>query len=125
MTIVEKRNFPRLLLNVKVEYNVFKDSPRGAGETRSKNVSAGGICLTIPEKIDIDAGLRLKLSLQGEDDFIIVTGKVVWVQGFSITQTIFNHTSHYKDYDCGIEFVDVDPQHQKKISRYLKLPSFG
>ena len=80
---------------------------------------------SIPEKIDIDAVLRLKLSLQGEDDFIIVTGKVVWVQGFSITQTIFNHTSHYKDYDCGIEFVDVDPQHQQKISRYLKLPSFG
>jgi c-di-GMP-binding flagellar brake protein YcgR len=103
----------------------LKGSPRWAGETRSKNVSAGGICLTIPEKIDIDAVLRLKLSLQGEDDFFIVTGKVVWVQGFSITQTIFNHTSHYKDYDCGIEFVDVDPQDQKKISRYLKLPSFG
>ena len=125
MTIVEKRKFPRNRLNVKSEYDVFEGTPRGAEETRSKNVSAGGICLTIPEKIDIGAVLRLKLSLQGEDDFIIVTGKVVWVQGFSITQTILNHTSHYKNYDCGIEFVDVDPQDQKKISRYLKLPSFG
>ncbi|MGO9137422.1 MAG: PilZ domain-containing protein [Syntrophales bacterium] len=125
MTIVKKRNFPRILLNVKVEYDAFKGSPRGAGETRSKNVSADGICLTIPEKIDIGDVLRLKLSLQGENDFIIVTGKVVWVQGFSITQTIFNHASHYKDYDCGIEFVDVDPKDQKKISRYLKLPSLG
>ena len=97
MTIVEKRNFPRILLNVKVEYDVFKGSPRGAGETRSKNVSAGGMCLTIPEKINIGALLRLKLSLQDEVSFNIVEGKVVWVEEFSVND--------YKTYDCGIEFV--------------------
>jgi c-di-GMP-binding flagellar brake protein YcgR len=114
MTIVEKRKFSRIPLNVKVKYDVLKGSTQRTGETRSKNVSAGGICLTVPEKIDIGALLRLKLSLQGEDDFITVKGKVVWVEEFSI-----NHMSDQKAYDCGIEFVDVDPQVQKDISRYL------
>jgi c-di-GMP-binding flagellar brake protein YcgR len=122
MTIVEKRKFPRIPLNVKVTYDVFEGSPRRTEEARSKNVSAGGIRLTVPEKIDIGALLRLKLSLQGEDDFIIVKGRVVWVQEFSITQTIFNHTSDYKAYDCGIEFVDVSAEDQKSISRYLTVP---
>src|SRR5512136_703709 len=112
MTIVEKRKFSRIPLNVKVKYDVLEGSPRKTEETRSKNVSAGGICLTIPEKIDIGALLRLKLYLQGEDDFIIVSGEVVWVKEFSI-----NHTSDYKAFDCGIEFFDVGPQDQEKISR--------
>ena len=114
MTIVEKRKFLRIPLNVKVKYDVLKGLPQRTGETRSKNVSTGGICLTVPEKIDIGTLLRLKLSLQGKDDFITVKGKVVWVEEFSI-----NHTSDHKAYDCGIEFVDVDPQFQKDISRYL------
>jgi c-di-GMP-binding flagellar brake protein YcgR len=114
MTIVEKSKFSRIPLNVKVKYDVLKGSPHRTGEIRSKHVSPGGICLTVPEKIDIGALLRLKLSLQGENDFITVKGTVVWVEEFSI-----NHMSDHKAYDCGIEFVDVDPQVQKDISRYL------
>jgi len=66
------------------------------------------------EKVNIGTLLKLKLSLSGEVRFIIVKGNVVWVEEFSVT-----HTSDYKAYDCGIEFVDVGPQDQKNISRYL------
>jgi c-di-GMP-binding flagellar brake protein YcgR len=114
MTILEKRKFPRLPLTVKVKYEVLKVSPLRAEENQSKNVSAGGICLVLREKINIGALLRLKLSLQDEVNFIIVTGKVVWAEEFSVND--------YKAYDCGIEFVDVAPQDQKNISHYLIAP---
>ena len=114
MTILEKRKFPRLPLTVKVKYEVLKVSPLREEENQSKNVSAGGICLVLREKINIGALLRLKLSLQGEVNFIIVKGKVVWVEEFSVND--------YKAYDCGIEFVDVGPQNQEDISRYLIAP---
>jgi len=114
MATVEKRKFPRLRLNVNVQYEVLKVPPHKAEETGSKNISAGGICLVIPKKVDIDNLLRLKLSLPGEVSYIIVKGRVVWVEEFSIT-----HTSYYKAYDCGIEFVDISPQDQENISRYL------
>ena len=120
MTIVEKRKFSRIPLNVKVRYDVLKGSPHRTEETRSKNISAGGICLAISEKIDTGALLRLKLFLQGEDDFVIVTGEVVWVEEFSI-----NDTADYKAYDCGIEFFDFNDLDQEKIIRYLELPSSG
>ena len=114
MTIVEKRKFPRLQLNVKVKYEVLKGSPLRAEENLSKNVSAGGIRLMVSEKIDIGALLRLKLSLHGEVNFIIVKGTVVWTEEFSVNE--------YKAYDCGIEFVDVSPLNQENISRYLIAP---
>lgn len=97
MTIVEKRKFTRLPLNVKVKYEVLKGSPLRAEENLAKNVSAGGICLVVSEKINIGDLLRLKLSLQDEVNFNIVEGKVVWVEEFSVND--------YKAYNCGIEFV--------------------
>lgn len=114
MTIKEKRKFPRLPLNVNVKCEVLNVSTLRAEEIRAKNISAGGICLVVLEKVNIGTLLKLKLSLSGEVRFIIVKGKVVWVEEFSVT-----HTSDYKAYDCGIEFVDVGPQDQKNISRYL------
>ena len=117
---MERRKFPRIPLIVKVKYDVLKGSPRRTEEARSKNVSAEGICLTISEKIDIGALLRLKLFLQGEDDFITVSGEVVWVKEFSI-----NDTADNKAYDCGIEFFDFYSQDQERISRYLELTSSG
>jgi len=68
----------------------------------------------VSEKINIGALLRLKLSLKGEVNFIIVKGKVIWAEEFSVND--------YKAYDCGIEFVDVDPQDQRNISLYLIAP---
>ena len=108
MTILEKRKFPRLPLTVKVKYEVLKVSPLRAEETQSKDVSAGGICLVVREKINIGALLRLKLSLHGEVNFIIVKGTVVWAEEFSVND--------YKAYDCGIEFIDVDPQDKKTLA---------
>jgi c-di-GMP-binding flagellar brake protein YcgR len=111
MTVVERRKFSRIPFNVKVKYDVLKGSSYRAGEARSKNVSAGGICLTIPEKIDIGALLRLKLFIRNDDDFITVIGKVIWFEEFSIS-----HTSDDKAYDCGIEFISIDPQDQKILA---------
>jgi len=108
------RKLPRIPLNVKVKYEVLKVSPPRPEGNRSKNVSVGAICLVVPEKINIGALLRLKLSLYDEIDFITVKGKVVWAEEFSVND--------YKAYDCVIEFVDVDPQDQEKISRYLITP---
>jgi len=110
MTVAERRKFSRIPFNVKVKYDVLKGSPYKTGEARSKNVSAGGICLAIPEKIDIGALLRLKLYIRNDEDFITVIGRVVWFEEFSIS-----HKSDDKAYDCGIEFISIDPQDQKKL----------
>jgi c-di-GMP-binding flagellar brake protein YcgR len=117
MTIVEKRKFPRLPLNVNVQYEILKVSALRAEETGSKNISAGGICLVVPKKVNIGDLLRLRLSLPGEVNFIMVKGKVIWVEEFSVTPA-----SYHKAYDCGIEFVDVSAEDQKNISRCLIAP---
>lgn len=117
MTTVEKRKFPRLPFNVNVKCEVLNVSTRMAEEIRAKNISAGGICLVVLEKVNIGTLLKLKLSLPHEVRSIIVQGKVIWVEEFSVT-----HTSEYKAYDCGIEFVDVGSQDQKNLSRYLVAP---
>jgi c-di-GMP-binding flagellar brake protein YcgR len=117
MTMVEKRKFPRLPLSVNVSCEVLDGSALSAEEAMAKNISAEGICLVVLEKIDNGNFLELKLSLAGEVSFMTVKGRVVWVEEFTVS-----HASDYKAYDCGIEFVDVSPQDQESISRYLINP---
>jgi Tfp pilus assembly protein PilZ len=117
MTMMDKRKFQRLPLNVNVKCELLHTSTRMAEEIRAKNISAGGICLVVLEKVNIGSLLTLKLTLPHEIRSIIVKGKVVWVEEFSV-----GHTSDDKAYDCGIEFVDLGPQAQENLSHYLKVP---
>lgn len=117
MTVVERRKFTRVPLNVKVQHEVFKVSTPRPEESQSKNVSVGGIRLVISEKVNVGNRLRLKFSLPGETSSITVNGKIVWVEEFSVTQT-----PDYKAYDCGIELIDLGPEDKENISRYLIAP---
>ena len=108
MTMMDKRKFQRLPLNVNVKCELLHASTRMAEEIRAKNISAGGICLVVLEKVNIGSLLTLKLTLPHEIRSIIVKGKVVWVEEFSVND--------YKAYDCGIEFIDVDPQDKKTLA---------
>ncbi len=114
MTIVERRKFPRFSLAVKVQYQILESSYPREKEAQSKNISAGGIRLAVPEKVNIGDLLRLKLSLPGEASAITVRGKVIWVEEFSVSSVLDD-----KAYDCGIEFVDISAEDQEHISRYV------
>jgi len=114
MTIVEKRKFPRLPYNISVKIDVLIASAYKVEETRTKNTSAGGICIVILQKVKIGTLVRLRFSLPGETKFVAVRGRVVWVEEFSVS-----HELPHKAYDCGVEFLDITLQDQEKINHYI------
>jgi c-di-GMP-binding flagellar brake protein YcgR len=108
----DKRNFPRLSASVEVGYTLLKDAA-DKKTTYTKNISAGGICLIVYEKIEPGSILALKLQLPDVQKTIEVQGKVVWTSHFTID-------SDQRDrYDLGIEFNEIDESLRQRISQYV------
>jgi len=110
--MLDKRNFPRLVASVGVEYTLLKDAS-DKKKTYTKNISAGGICLIVYEKIEPGSILAWKLRLPDVKRAIEAQGKVVWMSHFIIG-------SDQRDrYDLGIEFTEIAESARQKIFQYV------
>lgn len=110
----ERRKFPRLNLNVEIEYQ--KVNPPPAAEVRlseSKNISVGGVCIVALDKLNIGDVLDLKLSLPEEN--ISAKGKVAWIEEFSVG----NVGSSVVAYDTGVEFTQISESDRAKINKFV------
>jgi c-di-GMP-binding flagellar brake protein YcgR len=114
MRKAEKRKFPRLSFDVELKYKVLNSPSPKTQESRVKNISTGGLCIMILEKVKIRTPLKLEISLPHEDKPIVAKGKVAWVEKLTIVST-----ETYVSYDCGVEFVDISPQDQESINRHI------
>ena len=115
MRKADKRKFPRLSFDVELKYEILNLSPPATQKSRVKNISAGGLCLMLFEKVKVGTILRIELSLPTKDEPIVAKGKVVWIEKFEIISVKFTSTT----YDCGIEFVDISPRDQQIINHHI------
>jgi c-di-GMP-binding flagellar brake protein YcgR len=116
MRNADKREFPRLSFDVELKYEVLNLSPK-TQISRVKNISVGGVCIMIFEKVETGTLMKIELSLLNEDKPIVATGKVVWVEQCEILSTNFFSAS----YNCGVEFVDISPQDQESINHHMMI----
>lgn len=79
----------------------------------TKNISEGGICLIVYDKVDIGHTLRLKIELPTKK-VVESKGKVVWVKEFEIIGK-----SNEKRYDIGVEFSEVNPQDRDEMKNFI------
>jgi len=115
MDAQEKRRFPRLAASVEVECQVIEDNnscPLSFSSV-SKNISLGGICIFTYSEIACGRKVELRFLIPGTNELINAIGQVVWVELFQIGE----QTS--KRYELGIEFLDISPQDQDKISMFV------
>ncbi|MCM8756761.1 MAG: PilZ domain-containing protein [Candidatus Omnitrophica bacterium] len=79
----------------------------------TKNISGGGVCITVNEKIEKGTILFLKINLPEKDNSIEAKGKVMWCAEFI--------SSALKEprYDLGIEFVDIKEVDRQKVFQYV------
>ena len=112
----DKREFPRLSFDVELKYEVLNVSPK-TQKSRVKNISVGGLCITIFEKVNVGTLLKIELSPLNEDKPIVVKGKVVWVEPLEIISDRFFSVS----YNCGIAFVDISHQDQESINHHMMI----
>ncbi len=109
--VEERRDFPRLTVSVDIEYLILNEIK--AQQSLSKNISAGGICLIVYEKIAIGSILLLKFRFPNDNQEVQAKGRVVWSSYFTIG-------ADRKDrYDLGIEFTDIGADVKEKLAQHI------
>lgn len=106
----EKRRYPRLDINVNVNWKkVTPDSASIKGI--SKNISEGGICLIVYEKLNVGDVLFLNIELP-TGKIISGNGKVAWTKDFEII-------GRERGYDVGIELVDICGEDREVLRNFV------
>ena len=109
---MERRLFPRLNANIKVDYFIMGIMPV-VDEGSSKDISAGGICIIVDENIKIDSVVFLTLHLPDGKSPVKVRGRVVRsTEGKSAKEK-------GKNYETGIVFIKINPDDQERIAKYV------
>jgi Tfp pilus assembly protein PilZ len=109
----DRRKFPRF--NLLVDVAVTKHASSGKEEVfPSKNISQGGVCLITLEQPTMGEVVDLKIRLPGIKDEIKIMGKVVWINGISLSAA-----QKAKRFEVGMEFVGLSDEIFEKIQKYL------
>lgn len=109
----ERRKFPRLNLAVDIEYSLLQKETSLKIEGLSKNISSGGICLIVYEKVKIGDSLSLMINLPEGERPIQVQGIVKWIGEF------IQSSDNKNSWDVGIEFVGINEADREKLSKYV------
>lgn len=110
----EKRRYPRLDINVDIEWKKISAAATDAViKGVSKNISEGGICLLVYEKLNTGDILSLDIKLPS-GKMIRSRGKVAWIKEFEIIGQKIE-----KGYDAGIELVDVNEEDKKVLKEFV------
>ncbi|MFH1190813.1 MAG: PilZ domain-containing protein [Candidatus Omnitrophota bacterium] len=113
MVFDEKRAFPRVSLNIEVDYAIIS-LPESGSLIHSKDISEGGIRIVALEKLAPQTMLKLKFLLPGSKEPVCVTGKVIWADEFSV-----GTLSSSKAYETGVEFVSINKEDRAKINKFV------
>ena len=116
---MERRIYERISVPVKLTYEV-KTRPKIIKDSVSKNISGGGICLSLQEKLLPKTNLAIKIEIGNGKDVINLSGVVVWSRRVEIVQK----TGPATYYDTGIEFLDADPININRIIAHFYGKSF-
>lgn len=124
--LIEERLYERLNLPIKVDYEV-STRPHELTKAISKNISGGGICLSLLEKLLPDTRLKMGISIpkvvpqqeapqkhsrlslskvkKAKSEDYELEGRVVWTRRIEVhgEETLSTY------YDTGIQFLETNP----------------
>ena len=106
----EKRLYQRKRLPLAVSYAVL-DKPEYQGTTLSKDISKGGVCISLPGSLQQGSRLRLSIQLPRVRRPLSLWGEVIW------QAPRFPHPSHR--FETEIRFIQLASSHILTIARSL------
>ena len=100
----DQRKFFRLPWSVKVLWQKDTEAEEARHDgVATKDISAGGICLTLDREIKVGDILKLSIDLGGKKT-IHARGKVMWIKA---------------EYEAGVEFINMAGETRWEISRFI------
>ena len=109
---VERRNRPRFLVELPVEYRRANDSRTRPGHT--VNFSEDGLMVTISEQIEVGEKLEMKIYFSSGSSLITIATivKIAWVD------TEVKEEGYYR---FGVNSVNISPMDMEKLKGFLNL----
>ena len=105
-SLVERRRLPRFLTTLPVQFRgILKPQDPFRGSL-SKDLSAGGVRMTVSGFLPKETRLVLLLSLPACLKPVRTIAQVVWVQKKPLAE----------GYDCGIRFLEITPEDRELIA---------
>ena len=117
----ERRHFRRIRFALPIRYEVMLSAAvvSGAWTTvESHDVSEGGMCLRMYERLAILTRLKFEIPLHRPEILIRGTGEVRWTQEEA-------HSGARRTFRTGVQFVQISPQDRERLLHLLKKPSTG
>ncbi|MCI0587286.1 MAG: PilZ domain-containing protein, partial [Planctomycetes bacterium] len=76
----DRRRATRIPEKCKVAFRAIREGARDSKTTAAQtlNLSASGLCLVAPSRLERDQHLALELSLEGHKEPVVAVGRVVW-----------------------------------------------
>lgn len=111
----ERRCYVRIDIDLPVRYTI----PRGSvnlDAIKTKNISVGGICMTLNEKLNMHEILALEIELPEGPMPVMVKGEIVWVRE-DIAQSRKDEIRHF---DIGIEFRELLSKDRDRLFKFIK-----
>lgn len=110
-----KREFARLNLNVRVDWRKIDDTVDVLGKfpDATRNISAGGLCLSMDEELQVGDELQLRMVLPPKK-IINAKGKVVWISEFEVDKR-----GYKKMYNTGIKFIEILDKDREEINEFV------
>jgi c-di-GMP-binding flagellar brake protein YcgR len=107
----DNRKYIRLNAHLDVAWEkIFEPrQPMASQEDTAKNISEGGICLNMKEKVGVGSFLDVTIKLPSRKT-ICCKSRVQWVKETEVIT---------KRYDVGLEFLDISPQDREEIKNFV------
>ncbi|MFH1363665.1 MAG: PilZ domain-containing protein [Candidatus Omnitrophota bacterium] len=104
----ERRKTIRITESFKVDYQVVKSFRMVS--SRSQDISEGGICLPVLQRLQPKMVLDLEIYLEGDKKPIKAVGEVVWLKDIKDLKFL---------YLSGIKFIKIAPEAASRLKSYI------
>lgn len=111
----ERRQFVRLDTTLPVMYKVLPSSvPERLEATQTKNVSEGGLCVFLKEKLPAGTPMEFLVTLPGRPKPAAFTAEVIWCEVSEVAGTS-------KVIQAGVRFVFINPKDREALMQHAIL----
>jgi len=110
----ERRRFKRVDTALHTKYSI-DHAPRPKSDSKSKNISLGGILLELNEKIFPATKVILDIFLPNIEKPINARGEVVWV-----TEVPGADNLGRKNFNAGIKFLSMSPHDKDRLNKHVE-----
>lgn len=116
---MERRIFERISLSIKLSYEI-KTRPKIIRESRSKDISGNGICISLKERLLPKTDLSIKIDIGDSRNSVRLNGKVAWSRRVEVV----GESGPLVYYDTGVELINADPININRIITHFYGKSF-